>query len=138
MISHPEYVTSWDQERRHYAQAPTPVDLSGAGEIQFIIHPYKDIHLLRVRFLYTQFSNADAGIELKLGIEADDDAFYVGDSEVSKSQWYSKDDVLGALSWAARKLSAGDTLIFKSAGGKAGGGASEGNILCIIEYVYES
>ena len=107
-------------------RSATSVDLSGAAEILVVFHTEKAFHILKATLLYTEASSADAGIAIKMGKETDDDYYYSGTSETSKSQWYSKDITLNQPN-----IDAGDSVLFYSAGGKAG----TGEIMLIIELV---
>lgn len=107
------------------ARTATSVDLSGAAATLICLHTELSVELVRAFFLYTEASSADAGITIKIGNEADDDYFYTGTTEVSKSQWYSAD-----LTLLKKDLTAGDTVILSSAGSKTG----TGEIMLVIEY----
>lgn len=101
-----------------------PIDLSGAAK-SYYWHSEKDCKLRKVTIVYSEASSADAGINVKMGKEADDD-YYVAvvATEASKAQWYSKD-----LTLLQTDIALGDTVIFNSAGGKTG----TGEILVMLE-----
>lgn len=95
---------------------PEPFDLSGSAKTYYF-HTEETFYLSNLYFTYSEASSADAGITIKIGKESDDDYHYTGTTEVSKSQWYTKE-----LTLLATKVSAGDTLIINCAGGKTGAG----------------
>ena len=102
----------------------TSADLSGSAITLVCIHTEKSAILKKASLLYTEASSADAGITVEIGKEADRDYYYTGTTEVSKSQWYSKDIVL-----LKQDIVGGDTITFYSPGGKTG----TGEIMLIIE-----
>ena len=103
-----------------------PIDLSGAAASKYW-HSERACEIRKATIVYSEASSADAGINVKIGKEADDD-YYVAAvaTEVSKSQWYSKN-----LTLLKTDVAAGDTIIFNSAGGKTG----TGEILVVLEIV---
>ena len=105
----------------------TSVDLSGAAATLICLHTERKCTLLKAYLLYTEASSADAGITIKIGKETDDDYYYTGTTEVSQSQWYSKEVTL-----LKRDIAKGDTVTLTSAGSKTG----TGEIMLIIEYKF--
>jgi hypothetical protein len=106
----------------------TSVDLSGAAETLVCLHSEVACTLVKATLLYREASSADAGITIEIGKESDRDYYYTGTTEVSKSQWYSKD-----IDLLANDIAAGDTVTFYSPGGKTG----TGEIMLVIEYVVD-
>ncbi len=103
------------------------VDLSGAAAVVVALHCERACTLIKATILYTEASSADAGVAIKIGKETDDDYYYTGTSEVSKALWYSKNVTL-----LQTAVGAGDTVLFSSAGGKAG----TGELMLILEYEF--
>jgi hypothetical protein len=112
----------------HIARSAVSVDLSGAAVTLVVLHAERACTLKKATLLYTEASSGDAGVAVKIGKESDDDFFYTGTSEISKSQWYSKNVTL-----LQTALLAGDTVLFYSAGGKVG----TGEVMLVLEYYYE-
>lgn len=120
-----EYILGEAAPRMIYSMGREVLDLSGGGQSDVIVlHTSRALTVVKVILLYTEASSADAGVNVKVGKESDDDYFYTGDSEVSKSQWYEKEVTL--LNTA---LAAGDTMICSTAGGKTG----TGEVLVLVE-----
>jgi hypothetical protein len=112
-----------------HAHAYAKLDLSGAAQADVpILHVSAKAVIKKLLLLYTEASSADAGVAVKVGKETDDDYYYTGTSEVSKSQWYEADVTL-----LNEDIAAGDTVICSNAGGKTG----TGEILVCIEYALE-
>jgi hypothetical protein len=105
----------------------TSIDLSGAAETLIVFHTEREATITNAYFLYTEATSADAGITIKIGKEEDDDYYYTGTSEVSKSQWDTD-----SITLLKRDIAQGDTVLFYSAGGKSG----TGEIMLIIEYKF--
>ncbi len=103
------------------------VDLSGAAATLIALHCERACTLIKATLLYTEASSGDAGVAVKIGKESDDDYFFNGTSETSKSQWYSKDVTL-----LQTAVDAGDTVILSSAGGKVG----IGEIMLVLEFAF--
>ena len=104
-----------------------PLDLSGSAKTVVVLHCERACTLLKATILYTEGSSADAGVALKVGKETDDDYYYTGTSETDKAQWYSKDITL-----LQTDVGAGDTVLFYTAGAKAGAG----EVMLILEYEF--
>lgn len=100
-----------------YVMNQAALDLSGSAEDIEILHAKDDLVILAAILLYTEASSADAGVEVRIGKESDDNYFYTGTSEVSKSKFYEK-----SVTLLQTDLDAGDTLTVGSAGGKSGTG----------------
>lgn len=109
------------------ARSSTSLDLSGAAATLIALHCERACTLVKATLLYTEASSGDAGIAIKIGKETDDDYFYTGTTEVSKSQWYSKNVTL-----LQTAVGAGDTIIISSAGSKVG----TGEIMLVLEYEF--
>jgi len=109
------------------ARTSLSADLSGASATYIALHSERALTLYKATLLYTEASSGDAGVAVKIGKESDDDYYYTGTSEVSKSQWYSLDVTL-----LKTDIAAGDTVLFTSAGGKAG----TGEIMLCLEYQF--
>jgi hypothetical protein len=120
-----EWLKIYSPPNKYIARTVVPLDLSGAAATEICLHVETHINLLKATILYTEASSADAGVNIKIGKESDDDYFYTGTSEASKAQWYSSDVTL-LQKW----LYAGDTLLFSTVGGKSG----TGEVLLIVEY----
>ena len=108
-------------------RSATSVDLSGAATTLIVLHSERACILKKATLLYTEASSADAGITIEIGKETDSNYYYTGTTEISKNQWYTKDVTL-----LETDITAGDTVLFTSAGAKAG----DGEIMLIIEYYY--
>ena len=108
-----------EYQSEHIVAGATSLDLSGAAVDQYVFHNNSggNAYVNKATFLYTEASSGDAGITVKIGKESDDDWFFTGTTEISKSQFYTKDVTL-----LKNVLGDGDTLIFDSAGGKTGTG----------------
>lgn len=109
------------------ARSSISLDLSGSATTLVALHCERACTLVKATILYTEASSGDAGVAIKIGKEADDDFFYTGTSEISKSQWYSKDITL-----LQTALGAGDSVLFYTAGGKSGAG----EIMLVLEYEF--
>ena len=107
------------------ARTSTSVDLTGASDDIICLHTERACTLLKATLLYTTATGAGAGVTVRIGKETDDNYYYTGTSEVSKSQWYSKDVTL-----LQTDVAAGDTVTLGTAGGKA----DTGDIMLVIEY----
>lgn len=111
------------------AKGSAVLDLSGSAVVdQVILHATQALHLVRAILLYTEASSANTGKLVTIGKETDNDYYYTGLSEVSKSAWYEAEVAL--LNHA---LAAGDTIVCGTAGGKTG----TGEILVCIEYTVD-
>lgn len=120
------YILRGRNQRTRHARAMAIMDLSGSAVANnVILHPSQNCTLLRAILLYTEASSSDAGVAIKIGKETDDDYYYTGTSETSKSQWYEKEVTL-----LATDIAAGDTVVCSCAGGKTG----TGEVLVCIEY----
>lgn len=103
------------------------LDLSGAAATSIAIHSENGVKITKAVFLYTEASSADAGINLKIGKETDDDYYLAAEaSEINKALWYSK-----TLTLLKDDIATGDTVIFSSAGSKSG----TGEVMLVLEYV---
>ncbi len=111
----------------HITRTAISVDLSGTATTLVALHAERACTLKKATLLYTEASSGDAGVAVKIGKETDDDYYYTGTSEISKSQWYSLDVTL-----LQTTVSAGDTVLFYHAGGKVG----TGEIMLILEFYY--
>ena len=111
------------------ARTATSVDLSGAAETLICLHTERDAKIISAHLLYEQGSSADAGITVEIGKESDRNYYYTGTTEVSKSQWYSKQVTL-----LKNDIAGGDTITFYSGGGKTG----TGTIMLIIEWQFKN
>ena len=109
------------------ARTSVVVDLSGAAAVLVALHAERAITLTKATLLYTEASSGDAGIAIKIGKETDDDYYFSGTSEVSKSQWYTKDVTL-----LQTAVTSGDTILLSSAGGKTG----TGEIILVLDYYF--
>jgi len=103
------------------------VDLSGGAATLVTLHCERACTLIKATLLYTEASSADAGVAIKIGKETDDDYYYTGTSEINKALWYSLDATL-----LQTAVGAGDTVLFNSAGGKAG----TGEVMLVLEYEF--
>ena len=114
-------------EAKPRAVRSTIIDLSGAAVVdQVLLHATQNITITKATVLYvTENSSANTGVAIKIGKETDDNYFYDGTSEASKTKW---DETL--LSLLATNLDAGDSLVVGSAGSKTG----TGEIMFCIEY----
>lgn len=108
------------------ARTATSVDLSGAASSLICLHTELEAEMVRAFLLYTEASSADAGIAIKVGTEADDDYYFTGTTEASKSIWYTKE-----LTLLKKDITKGDTVILTNAGSKSG----TGEIMLVIEYI---
>jgi hypothetical protein len=116
----------WAGFPRH-AMAMAVLDLSGAAQVDVpILHPADDCILLHILLLYVEASSNNTGVAVTVGNETDPDYFYIGDSELSKEQWYELDALL-----FENDLAGGDTLVCGHPGGKVG----TGEILVCAEYI---
>lgn len=110
---------------RQIERSSVSVDLSGSATTLVMIHSEQPVTLLRAWFLYTEGSSGDAGITLEIGKETDRDYYFTGATEISKSQWYTKQ-----LTLLKADVAPGDTVTFYSPGGKTGAG----EVMLILEY----
>lgn len=108
------------------ARTSLSADLSGSSITYVCFHTERSATLINAYLLYTEASSGDAGITVKIGKESDDDYYYTGTTETSKSQWYTK-----TITLLKNDITAGDTITFYSAGSKTG----TGEIMLVIEYV---
>ena len=104
-------------KRACYVSNQVALDLSATGVDLPILHADTDLTILKVILVYTEASSSNTGVELRVGKESDDNYFYTGTSEVSKSQWYEKEVTL-----LQTDLDSGDTLTVGNAGSKTGAG----------------
>jgi hypothetical protein len=111
-----------------YQRTAASVDLSGSAATLIVFHFEKYVEIRKAYFLYTEASSADAGITVKIGKETDDDYYYTGTTETSKSQWYTKE-----LTLLKKDVQSGDTVLFTSAGSKTGAG----EIMLILEVIFK-
>ncbi len=111
--------------KRRVKSAPYAADLSGSAESILICHFPIAAKGLKAHITYSEASSADAGVALKLGHQTDDNHYFDETSEVSKSQWYTKEVTL-----LATDIPAGTTLILTNAGSKTG----TGEVLVTLEY----
>lgn len=94
------------------------IDLSGGAQIIPILHADAELTILKVIIVYiNEASSADAGVEIRVGKETDENYFVSETSEINKAEWYEKEATL-----LQTILTAGDTLTVGSVGGKAGTG----------------
>jgi hypothetical protein len=115
-------------ENKKIERTASSVDLSGAAATLVCFHAERACTLEKATLLYTEASSADAGITVEIGKESDRDYYYTGTTEVSKSQWYTKDVTL-----LQTDIASGDTVTFYSAGSKTG----TGEIMLVIEYTID-
>jgi len=105
------------------------LDLSGAAAITSCLYATNALHLCRATIQYTEAVSNDAGISLKIGKESDDDYYYTGTSAnggAGRAIWYHE-----IVTLLKNDVTASDTVIFKSAGGKTG----TGEAMLILDYL---
>lgn len=111
---------------RQEAHAIAVMDLSGAAVADNpIFHTSVACTLLNLYWVYIEATSADAGIVVDVGKGSDDDFFFTGSTDVSKSAYDVEEKTL-----LQTAIAAGDTVICNSAGGKTG----TGTLLVVIEY----
>lgn len=110
---------------RYRAQS-TVMDLSGSAEADIpIFHTSVPCTMLGLYFVYIEATSADAGIVVDVGKGGDDDFFFTGSTDVSKSAYAVESKTL-----LTTVIAAGDTVICNQAGGKTG----TGTLLVVTEY----
>lgn len=102
-------------------------DLSGTAEQIVVLHSERACTLKKATLVYYAATGAGNTTALKIGKESDNDYYYTGTSEESKSQWYSKDVTL-----LKTDLAAGDTVIFTW----TQNASNTGEIFVCLEYYY--
>lgn len=101
----------------------TVFDLSGSAQTEIVLyHKNKEIEIHKVWIKYIEATSSDAGVKLSIGNFADDDAYFAGTSEVSKSALYSKEYETGSMTLAV--IPRDTEVVIKNAGGKVGTGTA--------------
>lgn len=102
------------------------IDLSGAAVADTpVLHTSVALQILGLYFMYQEATSADAGIVIDVGKGGDDDFFFTGSTDVSKSAFDVESKTL-----LQTALAAGETMTYNSAGGKTG----TGTLLIVVEY----
>lgn len=102
-------------------------DLSGVAEQIVVLHSERACTLKKATLVYFAASGVGNTTTIKVGKESDDDYYYTGTSEASKSQWYSKDVTL-----LQTDLAAGDTVLLTW----TQNAANTAEIFVCLEYYY--
>ena len=107
----------------------TVFDLSGSAAEECVLY-HKNVEVLihKVWVQYIEATSSDAGIKLSIGSPADDDAYWLDTSDVSKSAYDTVEYLTGDMTLA--KVPANTPIIIKSAGSKSGAGT------CYIGFAY--
>jgi len=114
--------------KRHFT-GQTVLDLSGAAQAEVVqFYSVVALTVTKVVLVYVEASSADAGVAVSVGKNASAAWFYTGNSEISKSLYYSKEVTL-----AHAALAAGEYITLSNAGGKVG----TGNIQVHIEFTVD-
>ena len=104
----------------------TLLDLSGSAVSEEIVqHFSRGATLKRINLFYPEATSADTGVAVKVGREGDDDYYYTGTSEVSKSALYEIN-----VAMLKTDIPAGNTITVTMAGSKVG----TGTVIITLEY----
>jgi len=115
--------------RTQHFTGQTVLDLSGAAQVEVVqFYSVVALTVTKVVLVYVEASSADAGVAVSVGKNASAAWFYTGNSEISKSLYYSKEVTL-----AHAALAAGEYITLSNAGGKVG----TGNIQVHIEFTVD-
>lgn len=117
--------------QKNVVVSATALDLSAAASSEDFFVTNTDVYIQAFRVWYVEATSADAGVLVKLGTPADDDAYASITSDISKAANANVDESAALPATAAgRKLAAGTLLRLTSAGSKTG----TGTVRCSVEY----
>ena len=106
------------------------MDLSDAAEDIAIYHPNSPAQILKLTFVFTEATSADAACTMRVGKEGDDNYYYTGDSWVSTGQWEEGNLVQSEAALLKTDIAVGDTVTVGHTQ-KVGGG----KVMFILEIV---